>query len=237
MAGYENVIFDLDGTLTDSQNGIVNSLRFALSRFGIDEADREALVAFIGPPLHESFHKQYGFSYEDAGRAVAHYREYFAEKGIYENELYPGIDTLLEGLSERGAAMMIATTKPGVYAEKIVEHFSIGGYFLTIRGSNLDGTMTEKGELIGSLVRDHSLRPGKTVMVGDRMHDILGARANGIDSIGVEYGYGSREELQEAGPTHLCRTVDDLASFFGLSSRKRGGAHGEMVHTVEEVIK
>lgn len=214
MPGYETVIFDLDGTLTDSQKGIVNSLRFALSRFGIDEADSNVLVAFIGPPLQESFRKQYGFSGADARRAVAHYREYFAEKGIFENELYPGIVALLEKLSERGAAMMIATTKPGIYAGRIVEHFNLGKYFLTVRGSNLDGTMMEKAELIGSLVEGHSLHRSTTVMVGDRRHDIVGARANGIDSVGVEYGYGSREELLEAGPTHLCPTVDDLASFF-----------------------
>ncbi len=223
MPGYETVIFDLDGTLTDSQKGIVNSLRFALSRFGIDEADTKALVAFIGPPLHESFRKQYGFSDGDARRAVAHYREYFAEKGIYENELYPGIVALLEKLSDRGAAMMIATTKPGIYAGKIVEHFKLGKYFRAVRGSNLDGTMMEKVELIGSLVEGLSLRHSATVMVGDRKHDILGARANGIDSIGVEYGYGSREELLEAGPTHLCPTVDDLAAFF-VPPFREGGA-------------
>ena len=218
MARYTHIIFDLDGTLTDSKTGILNSLRFALSRFGIDEADTAALVAFIGPPLHDSFRERYGFSDDDARRAVAHYREYFAEKGIYENELYPGVDAMLDDLTARGAAMMIATTKPGVFAGKITEHFNIRRHFLTVRGSNLDGTMMDKAELIRSLVEEHSLGRRGTVMVGDRKHDIVGARANGLDSVAVGYGYGSRGELAEAGPTHFCATVEELASFLASPS-------------------
>ncbi len=208
---YSNIIFDLDGTLTDSAEGITRSVQYALSRYGIT-ASGEEIKPFIGPPLHYSFMKEYGFSEKKAFQAVEHYRDYYREKGIYENRLYPSVTKMLEAFANNEAKLYIATSKPTVFAEKILKHFVIDNFFKVIAGSNLDGTRVEKKEVIG-YVLNNSGRTDKseTVMIGDRKHDIRGAQAWKLDSIAVTYGYGSLDELIAAKPTYIVHSVVELS--------------------------
>ena len=212
---YSHLFFDLDGTLTDPREGITRSVAYALEAFGIrEEPDR--LIPFIGPPLHESFMQFYGFSREQAMEAVDKYREYFAETGIWENALYPGVPELLAALKRQGRTIALATSKPEVFARQILKHFQIDGYFDCIRGSFLDGTRTHKAEVIESALQE--LRGNGPVplheclMIGDRLHDIEGARCVGMDSAGLSFGYGGEEELREAGATWIAADFDELQS-------------------------
>lgn len=209
MADY--ILFDLDGTLTDPGEGITNSVAYALERYGIEVSDRSSLYTFIGPPLHESFQKYYGFSTLQSFDAVTKYREYYTQRGIFENRLYDGIPRLLSALKEQGRTVIMATSKPTVYAEQIAEHFDIKKYFDIIVGSELDGQRVHKSEVIREALK-RAGDPDKSlcVMVGDRLHDILGARENGILAVGVLYGYGSKKELCEAGAQILCESPDAL---------------------------
>jgi len=190
----KNILFDLDGTVTDPAVGITNSVMYALEKFGIEVPDRCELYKFIGPPLAESFEKYYGFS--DGQVAVKAYREYFAPKGIFENELYEGIEELLSTLKKRGCSIYLATSKPEIYAKQILKHFKIDEYFSDAVGSELNGDRVNKGEVIAHLLKKHNITDG--IMVGDRSFDITGAKENGLKSVGVLYGYGTREELSEA---------------------------------------
>jgi phosphoglycolate phosphatase len=210
------VMFDLDGTLSDPKIGITTSVQYALAKFGIEISDRDQLIPFIGPPLIESFERYYGLSHEQAKEAVSAYREYFGVKGLYENELYPGIPELLAALKARGIALGVATSKAGIYAEQIVEHFGIAGYFDIVVGSNLDHTRVAKAEVIAHLRDTHSaFATERIVMIGDREHDVLGAAAHGISTIGVAYGYGSLEELTSAGAIAVAQTVNELGVLLG----------------------
>jgi len=208
---YNVILFDLDGTLTDPGVGITNSVAHALAKYGISVEDRAELYKFIGPPLTESFEKFYGFSSEEAKQAVEYYREYYKVKGIYENSVYAGIEKLLETLNENGKTLIVATSKPEIFAKEVLRHFGLDKYFFYIAGGNLDGTRTVKAEVI-----DYALNAGgvadksTVVMVGDREHDIIGANKNGVDSIGVLFGYGSREELEAAGASYIAETVEDI---------------------------
>ena len=212
MAKYDLVMFDLDGTLTDPREGITKSVQYALARFGIYEHDLDNLVKFIGPPLKDSFMKYYSLDERQAWQAVLAYREYFAEKGIFQNAVHPGIPELLHKLKKMGKKLAVATAKPTVYSEKIVEYFDLARYFSLVAGSNLDGTRVKKSEVIGYALEEAAggVKSG-AIMVGDREHDIIGARENGIDSIAVTFGYGAKEELEKARPTYLAGSVDELA--------------------------
>lgn len=210
---YRLILFDLDGTLTDSKVGIMNSLNYALKKSGIVEDNLEKIDSFIGPPLVHAFSASYGLSEEKAVQAVNFYREYFREKGLFENRLYEGVYELLAGLKERGLQIALATSKPTVFAERILEHFSLNRFFDLVVGSNLDNTRCEKAEVIAyvlSCVGTENIKLSQVVMVGDRKHDIIGAKENGIDSIGVTYGYGETKEIEEAGPTYLVNSVSEL---------------------------
>lgn len=211
MSGcYKNIMFDLDGTLTDSAEGVTRSVQYALKKYGI-EASPEELKSFVGPPLFWSFENNYGFSKAKALQAVDYYREYYREKGLYENKLYPSVPEMLEALEKSGAKLFVATSKPTIFAVKVLQHFNIDGFFITIAGSNLDGTRIEKGEVIDFILKNNSgLDKKETVMVGDRKHDIRGAHTCGLASIAVTYGYGSHEELSAAGPTHTAHSVPEL---------------------------
>lgn len=212
MPHYQGILFDLDGTLTDPQEGILNSIEYALQKLGIKVGPREELLSFIGPPLQESFQKYCGFDPGQAWQAVQYYREYFGEQGIFENKVYPGILDLLDKLAAQGRLLGVATSKPTVYAERILEHFQMKQYFQAVVGSNLDGTRVAKSEVIQEVLAGIPAIPQTAVvMVGDREHDIIGARANQIHSIGVTYGYGSETELKTAGANHLAGTVEELA--------------------------
>lgn len=205
------VLFDLDGTLTDPGEGITKSVEYALRAFSIAVDDRRALRKFIGPPLQASFIEYYGFTPGDAEKAVWKYREYYAERGIFENAVFDGIPELLGGLKEAGAISMVATSKPTVYAKQILEHFGLMEFFAFVGGSELDGTRVEKGEVIRHVLESTGVDSSRAVMVGDRKHDIIGAGENGLASIGVLYGYGDRAELEEAGAGSIAGDVDSLA--------------------------
>ncbi len=208
---YETILFDLDGTLTDPATGITRSIRYALARFGIIEDDSEKLKKFIGPPLVASFINYYDFSTEQARQAVEYYRVYFGEKGIFENTVFPGITRLLDELQKACKRLFVATSKPTVYAKRITDHFGLTGYFTGVVGSNLDGSRVDKAEIIRYILQEYpGVGKSGTVMVGDREHDIIGARQNGIAAIAVAYGYGTAEELVSAGPDHLAESVARL---------------------------
>jgi phosphoglycolate phosphatase len=208
---YNLAIFDLDGTLTDPKEGITKSVQYALSSLGIEVADLDELVKFIGPPLRDSFQSYYGFSPEQAETAVAKYREYFSDTGIFENMPYQGIIGLLAELKSLGVKLAIATSKPTVFAKKIVAHFMLEGYFDLIIGSELDGTRSRKSELITCVLESFPINCAcHAVMIGDREHDIIGANEIGVDSIGVLWGYGSREELKDAGVMDLAASPEEL---------------------------
>lgn len=206
------VLFDLDGTLTDPGEGITNSVAYALERYGITVADRSVLYPFIGPPLAESFERFYGFSEADAKAAVEVYREYFSVQGWAENRVYPGIPALLSDLVEAGKHPILATSKPLVFARRILEHFGLAASFTVIHGSPLH---PPKGYGKADVIREALTLAGVTdpataVMVGDRHHDIDGAKAAGIVSIGVLYGYGDAEELTGAGAEAIAPDVETL---------------------------
>ena len=216
MTRYDVVLFDLDGTLTDSKIGITKSVQYALSKFNIREDNLDNLESFIGPPLSESFQKHCGFDPGQAQQAVDFYREYFSTSGIYENEVYPGIPDLLADLKRKRKQLIVATSKPTVFANQILSAFNLYQHFTSVIGSHLDGTRTSKIEIIAhALSALERPKENGTVMVGDREHDIIGAQGNAIDSIAVTYGYGSLLELQQAKPTYLAHTVEDIGALTG----------------------
>ena len=211
---YKYVLFDLDGTLTDPVEGITNSIIYALKKYNIEISGREELYKFIGPPLLESFEKYYGFSKEEAKKALEYYREYYKDKGIFENLVYDGCEDLLKELKDKGLLLIVATSKPEVFAKKILEYFDIAKYFTFIAGSNLDGSRVKKGEVIEYALKCCNIVDlSKAIMIGDREHDIIGAKSIGIASIGVLFGYGDRNELENAGADFIAESVADIKKF------------------------
>ncbi|MBR4425147.1 MAG: HAD family hydrolase [Oscillospiraceae bacterium] len=211
MPRYTHIFFDLDGTLTDSAPGILNSVRYALERLGAPVPEREALFAFIGPPLPDSFRDRCGFGPEQAREATRLYREYFEPRGLYENSVYPGIPALLERLRASGLWLGVATSKPERFARRILDHFGLTAAFDCIAGADLDGQRSRKADVLRYAMAQSGVGdPEKALMVGDREHDALGAREAGLDCLGVLYGYGSREELLEAGVRYLAETVPQV---------------------------
>ena len=212
MNKYKYILFDLDGTLTDPAAGITNSVTYALQKFNITVEDKKALYKFIGPPLRESFEKYYSFSEEQSKKAVEYYREYFIEKGMFENKVFGEIPGLLENLKKSDKILFVATSKPTVFAEQILKHFNLIKYFTYVSGSNLDGTRVKKDEVIKHIFEECKITdPEKAIMIGDREHDILGAKKAGIHSIGVLSGYGDKDELERAGADYIAETVKDIA--------------------------
>ena len=210
---WQAVLFDLDGTLTDPKIGITKAVAYALAQFGITVEALDDLCPFIGPPLGESFQTLYHFDEAQVQEAIAQYRVYFSATGIYENELYSGIPQLLAQLQQQGRTIILATSKPTVYARAILEHFQIAPYFHFVSGSELDGTRTKKAEVITHALQQCGIADTATaVMVGDREHDIIGAAATGLASVGVCWGYGSRTELTEASAGRVVDTVAELAA-------------------------
>lgn len=211
MKQYESLFFDLDGTLTDPMEGITRSVQYALRRFGIEVPDPTTLCPFIGPPFLESYREHYGFDEARAREAISISREYFTERGIFENRLYDGIPELLDALVAAGRRLCVATSKPLVFAERILEHFGIARYFSLVGGTGLDGSLPTKGDVIADVIARSGISDrGSIVMIGDRKHDVIGARSQGIASIGVLYGYGSREELEAAGADRIVADVGEL---------------------------
>jgi phosphoglycolate phosphatase len=207
---YDLILFDLDGTLTDPAEGITNSVRHALAKRGIFVSDRTALYKFIGPPLIDSFMQFYGYTHAEAVQGVEDYREYYADRGIWENKVYPGIPELLADLKAAGKTVAMATSKPEYFAIQIAEHFGIAQYFDLIAGSTMDETRTKKSDVITYALAQLGADTAHVVMVGDRSYDVLGAKALGLPCIGVTFGYGSEEELRTAGAAAIAHDADDL---------------------------
>lgn len=204
------ILFDLDGTITDPKIGITKSFQYALQHFGIQVDNLDALEPVIGPPLKKSFSEFYHLSEEQIECAIEKYRERFSTVGLYENEIYDGMENLLKELSEAGYTLEIASSKPTVFVEKICEHFKIKQYFTHIVGSFLDGRRGEKEEVVEEAIRLSKATPDHIIMVGDRIYDVIGAHKKGIAVIGVSYGYGGRQELEEAGADVIVDTVAQL---------------------------
>lgn len=207
---YNTILFDLDGTLTDPAVGITNSVAYALEKYGIKVEDRKSLYSFIGPPLNDSFVKYYAFTPEKAMEAIMVYREYFRDKGIFENEVYEGIPELLEKIKKSGRKIVLATSKPEEFAVRILEHFDLAKYFDVVAGASMDEKRNKKGDVIKYAIEKGGFSTDDAVMIGDREHDIYGARENGIPSIGVLFGYGDREELEKAGADMIADRVADI---------------------------
>lgn len=208
---YQHILFDLDGTLTDPGIGITNSVMYALKKFQIEVEDRTTLFKFIGPPLKASFEKYYGFSKEESELALQYYREYFKPKGLYENQVYKGVRELLTELKSRNKTLILATSKPEEFAIEILRHFDLYKYFDFVAGATMDSSRVKKEDVILYALQSYGISDlSSVIMIGDREHDILGAKQVGLDSIGVLYGYGDYEELKEAGATYIAENTEDI---------------------------
>ena len=207
------ILFDLDGTLTDPKEGITKSVQHALQAYGIDEPDLDKLCPFIGPPLSDSFKEYYGFSEAQAREAIGHFHEYFTKQGMFENKVYPGIREMLTRLKDAGLTLAVATSKPEPFAIQILEHFDLLSYFTLVGGADMEEIRVRKGDVIAYTLDRLGTTPeeSKVIMVGDRKHDVEGAKKTGLSVVGVLYGYGSREELQDAGADYLCETPGEVA--------------------------
>ena len=195
---WQYLFFDLDGTITDSAPGITNSIIYARKKWGLEPGTNADYLKFIGPPMPQSYEEFWGFSHEDAVRFLEDYREYFADRGLFENDVYPGILPLLRDLKTAGKTLYIATTKPTGFSERIAEHFGFAEYFDMISGSDLKRTNTKFAVIEAARAR-FDVDMTRAVMIGDRAHDVEGAHEHGIPCIGVSWGFGSRDELEAAG--------------------------------------
>lgn len=213
---YKVILFDLDGTLTDSGEGITRSVQYALEKIGKPEPERQKLNIFVGPPLLEQFQEYAAIDKETAKKAVEYYRERYAPVGIYENELYPGILEMLEELKARGYRLGVASSKPENFVNTVLEHFHMTSYFDQIVGSKPDGGRTDKTAVIEEALLRMGLEKhrNQVIMVGDKEHDVLGARKAGLDCIAVSYGYGTMEELENAHPLKIVNSTEELLDFF-----------------------
>lgn len=208
---FEYILFDLDGTITDSGEGITKSVQYALKSFDINVEKLEDLNKFIGPPLKDSFKKFYDFDDEKAELGLKKYREYYAEKGIFENSLYDGVVELLDNLKKSNKTIILATSKPEVYAKQILAYFKVDKYFTFAAGSDFEETRVKKGEVIKYALEEAKISDlSKVIMIGDREHDIIGAKENNIKSIGVLYGYGDVVELTQARAEYIARTPKEI---------------------------
>lgn len=213
MKNYSTVFFDLDGTLVDSGEGVRNSVEYALKKFGIEVENKDSLSCFIGPPLTVSFKTFYGFDDENADRGVAYYREYYKDKGIFEGYVYDGIEETLKRLKAAGKKVMVATSKPEEYAKRVLEKFGIAKYFDFIAGATMDEkTRANKIEIMQYAFDSCGASPSDTIMVGDRLFDIEGAKHFGMECIAVLYGYGSKEEFERYGAEYIVETAEDVAN-------------------------
>ena len=205
------ILFDLDGTITDSGSGIINSVKYALKKAGRKIPPEDELRKFIGPPLQEQFMKCCGIEEKEAAEMVALYREYYQEEGIFDNRVYDGVMEMLKTLKEAGLKIVMATSQPEKFAKMIAEHFGFAKYFDLIGGACMDGARTKKQEVIQYVLEQCKEQDREKIrMVGDRCYDMEGANREGIRAIGVLYGYGSKEELEEAGADGLAETPEEV---------------------------
>lgn len=213
---YKAILFDLDGTLTESGEGITKSVQYALEKLGKPEEDLDALKVFVGPPLMEQFMKYADLDEETARRAVEIYRERYSTIGIFENRPYPGVAHMLEELKKKGYVLAVASSKPEYFVKKILAHFELEEYFEEAVGSEMNGSRTNKTEVIEETLRRLHLENhrNQVLMVGDKEHDILGARKAGVECLAVSYGYGTMEELTEAKPLQIADSAEEVLDFF-----------------------
>ncbi len=213
---YKAIFFDLDGTLTESGEGITKSVQYALEKIGKPEEDLEKLKVFVGPPLMEQFMKYAGVDETTGRKAVEFYRERYEVKGIYENHPYEGVAEMLQELKRKGYILAVASSKPEYYVMQILDYFKLSSYFDVVVGSEMNGARTSKSEVIEEALKriNMSDKRNEVLMVGDKEHDVLGARAAGLDCVAVAYGYGTQEELTEANPLKIVDSVDELLHFF-----------------------
>ena len=219
MKQYKYLLLDLDGTITDSETGITRCVEYALNHFGIQVDDLRELSPFIGPPLLDSFKDFYNFTDEQAAIAVEKYRERYEKKGILENKLYPGIGEFLAEARQKDKIVILATSKPEIFAKRILDYFELSNYFSFVAGSGLDGSLHTKTDVIDYILQSNKIIDlSSVVMIGDRKHDIIGAKNVGIDSIGVLYGFGDYKELSEAGADYI---VEDIPALRKLLLEKK----------------
>ena len=211
---YQFLLFDLDGTLADPGIGITNSVIYALHKFDIDVNDRSVLYKFIGPPLKDSFKRYYGFFDEQSNLAIQYYREYFKKQGMFENKVYDGVHDLLIELKAKGKSLIVATSKPEAFAIEILRHFDLYDYFDFVAGATMNDVRNKKADIIRyALENCHISDKSSAVMIGDREHDVLGAKENGLDSIGVLFGYGTYDELKNAGAAFIAETPMNIVKY------------------------
>ncbi len=210
MKKYEVIAFDLDGTLTNPERGLVAGFVYAFKKLGIEYGDPKSLCRFIGPPLYEEWQREFGFSFEEAAHAVEVFREYYNVYGWRENEVYPGVVDMLRGLSLAGKTLIVATSKPEVTAKRVLRLFDIDKYFFTIEGASSDGTNDSKSMILKRAIEKTGRTPEECILVGDRKFDAEGARAVGADSLGVLWGHGSEKELFTAPFTAIAKTPEEV---------------------------
>lgn len=213
---YKAILFDLDGTLTESGEGITKCVQYALEKLGKPEADLKKLEVFIGPPLMEQFMKYAGLDEETARRAVEYYRERYSTTGIFENRPYLGVEEMLQELKRKKYLLAVASSKPEYFVKQILDYFHLTEYFDEIVGSELNGSRTNKTEVIEETLRRLGLDKHReqVIMVGDKEHDVLGARAAGLECVAVSYGYGTEEELTAAQPLQTVSSTEEILDFF-----------------------
>lgn len=211
MTNYQTIIFDLDGTLTDSQTGIINSLTYAFKQIGLPLPAQSQLKKFIGPPLSQSFQDFCGLNDIETQKIISYYRQYFSDKGWKENQLLPGARELLAKLKQAGKTLLVASSKPEVFVKQILDHFEIDSYFTVIAGASLDDSRSQKSAVIAHALKIAKIEELKgCVMVGDRKHDVEGAKVQGLPTIGLLLGFGSRQELEESGAIAIAENFQDL---------------------------
>ncbi|AWN19178.1 HAD family hydrolase [Streptococcus sobrinus] len=211
MTNYQTIIFDLDGTLTDSQTGIINSLTYAFKQMGLPLPAQSQLKKFIGPPLSQSFQDFCGLNDIETQKIISYYRQYFSDKGWKENQLLPGARELLAKLKQAGKTLLVASSKPEVFVKQILDHFEIDSYFTVIAGASLDDSRSQKSAVIAHALKTAKIEELKgCVMVGDRKHDVEGAKVQGLPTIGLLLGFGSRQELEESGAIAIAENFQDL---------------------------
>ncbi len=211
LKNIEYVLFDLDGTITEPFDGITKAVQYSLSKLGVEVEDRNTLKPFIGPPLKYGYMTFFGFDEERAIEAVRLYREYYSNGGMYDCQLYDGVEALLRDMSKK-FRLVLATSKPQPFAEKILEKFDLKKYFYHLVGATFDDKVSEKSDVIRKVIADLNLDPAKALMIGDRYYDTDGAKENGVASVGVTYGYGEREEFKSA--ELIFDSVEEMYNYF-----------------------
>lgn len=211
---YRYILFDLDGTLIDSSQGVISAAKFALDKMGVPETQIVNLERIIGPPLKHSFKEFFNLSDEFAEKGVEYFREYYRDKSLFDCTVYEGVEELLTMLKNDGYTLAIATSKPKVFAKRILDHINLSQYFDVIEGSSLDEAHHDKADIISHVINQLNIyNPNQAIMIGDRLYDVKAANAIGMESIGVLYGFGSLEEFQDAGASYVVNSVKELGQF------------------------